>query len=79
MRFKLSIDIHATSVCNIRKNDPLAEMIRQTGLIIWDEVTMQNRFIVEAVDRSLRDFLDNDVPFGGITVAWGGDFNRLYQ
>jgi len=76
MRFKLSIDIHATSVCNIRKNDPLAEMIRQTGLIIWDEVTMQNRFIVEAVDRSLRDFLDNDVPFGGITVAWGGDFKQ---
>jgi len=69
LRFKLSIDIHATSVCNIRKNDPLAEMIRQTGLIIWDEVTMQNRYCWGCW-QSLRDFLDNDVPFGGITVAW---------
>jgi len=51
-------------------------MIRQTGLIIWDEVTMQHPFIVEAVDRTLRDFLENDVPFGGITVAWGGDFKQ---
>ena len=59
---------------DIRKDDPLAEKIRQTGLINWDEVTMQHCFIVEAVDRTLRDFLENDVPFGGITVAWGGDF-----
>jgi len=69
------IDIHATSVCNIRKNDPLAEMIRQTGLIIWDEVTCNIALFVEAVDRTLR-FLDNDVPFGSITVAWGGDFKQ---
>ena len=32
---------------------------------------------IEAVDRSLRDFLDQpDLPFGGITVACGGDFQQ---
>ena len=38
---------------------------------------MQSRLAIEAVDRSLRDFLDQaDLPFGGITVAFGGDFQQ---
>ena len=37
---------------------------------------MQNRLACETVDRTLRDLLDKDVPFGGITVAWGGDFQQ---
>ena len=32
---------------------------------------------IEAIDRTLRDFLDQpDLPFGGITVAFGGDFQQ---
>ena len=38
---------------------------------------MQHRFTCEAVDRTFRDLLDKpDVPFGGIPVAWGGDFQQ---
>jgi hypothetical protein len=49
----------------------------QTSLIIWDEVPIQYRFVVEAVDLTWRDILDQpDHPFGGITVAWGGDFQQ---
>jgi hypothetical protein len=33
--------------------------------------------VVEAVDKTLRDILDcPNYPFGGITVAWGGDFQQ---
>ena len=54
-----------------------AELMRQVRLIIWDEAPMQNRFTCEAVDRTLRDLLDKpDVLFGGIPVAWGGDFQQ---
>ena len=36
---------------------------------------MQHRFAPEAIDRTLRDFMNQpDLPFGGITVAFGGDF-----
>ena len=38
---------------------------------------MQSRLAIEAVDRSLRDFLDQpNLPFDGITVAFGGDFQQ---
>ena len=38
---------------------------------------MQHRFVVEAIDRTLRDFLDQpNLPFSRITVAFGGDFQQ---
>ena len=38
---------------------------------------MQHGHAVEAIDRTLRDFLDQpDLPFGGITVAFRGDFQQ---
>ncbi|KIJ57519.1 hypothetical protein HYDPIDRAFT_73410, partial [Hydnomerulius pinastri MD-312] len=45
-------------------------------LIIWDEVPMQNRYVIECVDRTLRDLLDVDDDFGGIPVLFGGDFRQ---
>ncbi|GAB2292231.1 hypothetical protein Dimus_026480, partial [Dionaea muscipula] len=38
---------------------------------------MQHRHCVEAVERTLRDFCDNSLPFGGITVVLGGDFRQI--
>ena len=36
---------------------------------------MQHRFAPEAIDRTLEDFIDQpDLPFGGITVTFEGDF-----
>lgn len=46
-------------------------------LIIWDEAVMQHRYGPEAVDRTLRDLRDDDRPFGGITVVFGGDFQQI--
>ncbi|KIJ05187.1 hypothetical protein PAXINDRAFT_30491, partial [Paxillus involutus ATCC 200175] len=43
-------------------------------LIIWDKVPMQDRCVIECVDRSLRDLLGVDLDFGGIPVVFGGDF-----
>ena len=38
---------------------------------------MQHRFAHESLDRTLRDFCDNDCcPFGGKTVVFGGDFQQ---
>jgi hypothetical protein len=38
---------------------------------------MQHRFTMEAVDRTCRDLLDVDRPFGGITVVFGGDYQQI--
>lgn len=44
---------------------------------------MSNRFIIEAVDRRLRDIMGMknkrlyDIPFGGMIVVFGGDFIQV--
>lgn len=75
-RFKIPIPCHEDSTCRIKKTSHLYEVLRQTGVIIWDEAPMQHKFAPEALDRTLQDLLGNDSPFGGITVLFGGDFRQ---
>ena len=69
--------MHEDSVCNICKNTILAQLSAETDLIIWDEAPMQDWFAPEAGDRTLQDVLNNEKPFGGITVVFGGDFRQI--
>ena len=64
------------SVARIKRNSGMHKVLLETKLIIWDEVPMQHKYAADAVDRNLRDLLGNDVPFGGITVVFGGDFRQ---
>lgn len=76
--FKIPLSLNPESTCPIHKEGKLAALIRNTRLIIWDEITMQHRYAAEAVDRTCRDILDApDRPFGGITVVFGGDFQQI--
>ena len=75
-RFKIPIELVDTSVCPITHGTFLHEVIKLTGAIIWDEVPMQHKHAMDAVDRVLRDLMHKDAPFGGITVIFGGDFRQ---
>ena len=75
--FKIPIDIHETSTCGIRKNSELADLIRHTNLIIWDEAPMQHRYIHNAVSRTFQDIRNSDAVFGGVSVVYGGDFQQI--
>jgi ATP-dependent DNA helicase PIF1 len=55
----------------------LADLLRETDLIIWDEVPMQHKHAPECVDRTLQDIRHNNSPFGGIPVVFGGDFQQI--
>ena len=76
-RFKLPINLTDESVCTIKKNTQLANLLKQTDLIIWDEAPMNDRRCFEALDRTFRDLFDcpNDL-FGKKTVILGGDFRQ---
>jgi hypothetical protein len=37
---------------------------------------MQHKHAIEAVDRTLQDLLENNSPFGGKIVLFGGDFRQ---
>ncbi|XP_062230112.1 uncharacterized protein LOC133927700 [Phragmites australis] len=48
------------------------------SLILWDEVSMTKRQAIEALDKSLRDIMEKpDLPFGGKTIVFGGDFRQV--
>ncbi|KXN92717.1 ATP-dependent DNA helicase PIF1 [Leucoagaricus sp. SymC.cos] len=75
--FKIPIPIHEDSVAGITRRSQMYEVLCHTKVIIWDEVPMQHKHGILAVDKCLRDLLDKrDCPFGGITVVFGGDFRQ---
>ena len=76
-RFKIPIPSHESSVCSIKKNSPLAALMRQADLVIWDEAPMQHRHNMETVDRTLKDLRNSDKAFGGVTFVFGGDFQQI--
>jgi len=76
-RLKIPLEVNTTSMCYIkRKDDATLELLRQTDLILWDEATMSDRYVIETVDRTLRDVLKIDKPFGGIPILFSGDWQQ---
>ncbi|XP_062232801.1 ATP-dependent DNA helicase PIF1-like [Phragmites australis] len=48
------------------------------SLILWDEISMTKRQAIEALDKSLRDIMEKpDLPFGGKTIVFGGNFTQV--
>ncbi|XP_074362379.1 uncharacterized protein LOC141702628 [Apium graveolens] len=82
-RFKIPIVLDECSTCNIAHDSDVAQLIKQTQLIIWDEAPMQHRYAFECLDRLLKDIMKAVDPeryamlFGGITVVLGGDFRQI--
>lgn len=78
---KIPVPTFDNSLCNIKPKDDLAEMLRHTQLIIWDETPMAHKHCFEAVDRSLRDIMSNhsnsDSIFGGKVIVFGGYFRKI--
>ena len=75
-RFKAPLSPQPTSMCAISAQSALAELIRRTDLIVWDEAPMAHRYLLEALDRTLRDVTQLDQPFGGKVIVLGGDFRQ---
>ena len=75
-RLKIPIPVFENSTCYIKKGDLLHQLLQRTSLIICDEIPMLHRHILECLDRTLRDLMEVDHHFGGITMLFGGDFRQ---
>ncbi|KAG2190543.1 hypothetical protein INT46_010705 [Mucor plumbeus] len=82
--FKISLFDTSTTMCNIKPNSDLADLIiRQTKLIIWAESLIISWSIFEAFDRTFKDIFGKTnaglktVPFGGRLMVFGGDFRQV--
>lgn len=59
--FKLPLNLttSVTPFCNISKQSNFAEVLKDTKLIVWDEITMAHKGGVDALNRSLKDIRGN--------------------
>ncbi|XP_009792184.2 uncharacterized protein [Nicotiana sylvestris] len=74
--FKISIDIDENFTCNISKQTALATLIQDSKLIVWDEVLMAKKKMIEAFNTLLKDLMNTNILFGGKVVVFGGDFRQ---
>lgn len=75
--FKLPINLTKTSTCGIKKNSSYAKNLKDTQVIIWDEISMANLHAFEAVNTFLQDLCDTEEIFGGKVVILSGDFRQI--
>ncbi|XP_070010578.1 uncharacterized protein [Nicotiana sylvestris] len=63
-------------ICNISKQSSTAGLIRDAKLIVWDEVSMAKKRMLDVFDLLLKDLMDTNILFGGKVVVFGGDFRQ---
>ncbi|KAF5764692.1 putative DNA helicase [Helianthus annuus] len=82
-RFHIPINLNEDSVCHIKPNSEIVNLLNEAKLIIWDEAPMVHKHAFEALDRTLKDVLsvsdsrNSELPFGGKTIVIGGDFRQI--
>jgi hypothetical protein len=75
-RFGLGINTNESTTSKIKPTSKEARLLREAGIVIWDEVTMTPCFNMDAVDRLFRDITGIDIPFGNKLFLIGGDFRQ---
>jgi DNA replication protein DnaC len=73
----LHIPIPAHEDCFCAWDARTKRELRKISVLIWDEMSMINRNVANVVDASFQDLHGNNLPFGGITVVFVGDFQQL--
>ncbi|XP_076948379.1 uncharacterized protein LOC143620603 [Bidens hawaiensis] len=82
-RFLIPINLTEDSICPVKGNTDVYELLKKTSLIIWDEAPMIHKHAFEALDRTLNDVMNGDsgntseAVFGGKVVVFGGDFRQI--
>ena len=76
-RLKAPLKVDEDSMLHISAQSNLAKLIVMSKLLMVDEATMLDKFMLEALDRTLRDLLRKpDCPFGGKIIILAGDFRQ---
>ncbi|KAL4573824.1 hypothetical protein LXL04_020643 [Taraxacum kok-saghyz] len=64
---------------NIKQQSGVPQLLRLAKIIKWDESSMAHRQEVEAVDRSIQEITQLNLPFGGKIMILGGDFKQFQR
>jgi len=72
---KSDLDLYALD--KITQNERVVRRVRNTSVLIIDEVSMLSATTLGMVDRVCREIRHKDAPFGGLQVVLVGDFFQL--
>ena len=72
---KRDLDLYALD--KITQNERVVRRVRNTCVLIIDEVSMLSATTLGMVDRVCREIRHKDAPFGGLQVVLVGDFFQL--
>lgn len=76
LKLPLSMQTIETPTCNLSRNSAMAEVLKESKLIVWDECTMAHKKSLEALDRTMQDLRNNQTLFGGAMILLAGDFRQ---
>ncbi|XP_065642149.1 ATP-dependent DNA helicase PIF1-like [Hydra vulgaris] len=75
--FKLPVPILDNSTCNVTPNSIHGHFLSQASLFLLDETSMIPKHALNAIDRLLKDVCNNNFPFEGKVILFGGDFRQI--
>ncbi|XP_065642527.1 uncharacterized protein LOC136074151 [Hydra vulgaris] len=75
--FNLLVPILDNCTCNSTPNSIHGSFLKQVSLFLLDETSMIPKHALNASDRSLKDVCNNNFPFGGKVILFGGDFRQI--
>ena len=76
-RFRIPTILNENSVSSIKPLSSEANLLKESDLIIWDEVSTAHKYMFECVDRLFRDITGVNKPFGGKVFLVCGDFRQI--
>lgn len=62
---------------NMRMSKDRIQILRNTDLLIIDEISMVRCDLLDAMDTILRKYRQNQAPFGGVQLLMSGDLYQL--
>ncbi|KAL3076488.1 hypothetical protein niasHS_011809 [Heterodera schachtii] len=77
--FRLGREVSLDKLPSIPLESFFARRIREAQLIIIDEITMLHNTVIEVINRVCKEMTipqHKDLPFGGKTVIFSGDFKQ---
>ncbi|XP_058810119.1 ATP-dependent DNA helicase pif1-like [Phymastichus coffea] len=75
--FGLPVPMFQDSSSNIKAQSKEAQLLRETKVFIWDEISMAPRYALEIVNKTLQNFMNYNLPFGGKVIIVGGDLRQF--
>lgn len=75
--FVVDVPTYSDSVCNVKEGTKQANELTRAAVFLWDEISMSQRYVLEAIDLKLQELCNAPgVPFGGAVFIVGGDWRQ---